>query len=1223
MHNTASESDRHLRQRLSNHAPWGVVHVSAEFCITGVNRWVLETYATTEDQILNRPIETLFRSAAFDIGTVLKNMTADNDLLTEPALITICNDTQPYVLLIRKSSDTATYSISFAHQMGIANEQSMLGAVQRFISNITQHQTLESINTALQDSFRPLNIGVFCALVQEPNTVSRQLKSTRDVEPYDFLGVWIFGRKIPLNLIANGQTVSRLLGISHIDSQHVTTKRIFETVFEPNMSRHFADRFSMAGLNRIKSFPLQSGDQNIGMLSLMGPFIENETLKQFSTYIHFIQGIFAQLYERSVLETQVVRLQRLNNAIRHLADIMYVDELYRSIATSAADIFNATYAFVLTRSIDDTVAHVSACHGANVPNVSAYDWQSVALQTHRTDSLETSNDVFLKSIASAFPIRVALTVPLTHNGRCFAVVIIADIHEELLSASDIIYAQQFGEYVASYHARLLLTESLDQSEKRYRFLLNESSNPVFVVNHTDQILHINHAGRRLIGIDDESDIALRTILTPDSMRTWHAEKHRLDIREVDNVFWSGEISHYLRGTTVPIEAEVICVRHGENYLEYLITMHDITDRLHAEQQHRLRENELDLFQHITSVVNSSLDLDVLLERSLDIFDEVNFANLYGILLLDDQRLPYLAAHRHVPEWMIERVKSDPLILQGGMDLVLSRTEQDDYTSVVPVKNILNNELVAQLGNLIGAKISVENKTIGAILAARPFVSAPDFTPRDMQILHAIANQLARSITNARLHYSLQQAADRNSMLYNDTEKIRAHLSSVIENSPDALVLLHRSDWTMRVLNEDPFIAWGYAFGFLQQQPLQSICSPEQVPVMNEHLARIGGQPSYSFECTLLRADGSDFTALISANTVNADEILLSIRDITPMRRLENRIKQREKLALLGQMIATVAHELNNPIAVIRGIAQLQLLQPLTPELTHDFEVIDRTSQRAGRIVQQLRMLGQPQKNEFMEVDLNELIEHIAMQQRTVFAHAHIEYRYSRSTADTRVYGDPAQLEQIVVNIIDNAVRAMQHVTHPRILSLKLQSTANDIDLIVDDTGMGIDAGARARLFEPFFTTRQVGEGLGLGLAIVQTIVTQHHGTIHYENRPSGGARFTITLPTIRAPRLTIAKQTVASDTYLTIIELLRELLQIPIIEVDAPSAPADVLVIDASLLQSYPTEVRAHPFLCVISPREIPIPSFPGVVVAVCTLQMDATLIRQQLQTLIADRLLP
>jgi PAS domain S-box-containing protein len=726
-----------------------------------------------------------------------------------------------------------------------------------------------------------------------------------------------------------------------------------------------------------------------------------------------------------------------------------------------------------------------------------------------------------------------------------------------------------------------------------------------------------------VGIDDESTVLLSDVLALKSTSMWHHERERLIRREVDKVFWQGEALNVMRQTKTPFEAEVICVQQSDGHIEFLITFHDITDRLHAEQQHRLRENELDLFQHITSVVNSSLDLDELLERALDIFEEVGFGSMYGILLLDENRAPYLAAHRHLPIDLLNRLQSDPIALRGGIDLVLSSTEQKDYTSVVSVKSILNNELIAQFGNLIGAKISVDDKTIGAVLASRPFLSAPDFTPRDMQILHAVANQLARGITNARLHHSLQVAADRNSMLYNDAEKTRAHLSSVIENSPDALVLLQRESWSMRVLNEDPFVLWGYGYGSLQQKSLQSICAPDQITVMNEHLARIGIHPSYSFECGMLRADGSQFTALISANTVNADEVLLSIRDITPMRMLESRIKQREKLALLGQMIATVAHELNNPIAVIRGIAQLQLMQPLAPEQKRDIEVIERTSHRAARIVQQLRMLGQPHKIEFVEVDVRELVEHIATQYRPLFAQSDIDFHMDAPEPEYLIFGDTAQIEQVLINLIDNAIRAMQHIDRQRVLTLRLDATNFYVNLHVEDTGTGIDIGARTRLFEPFYSTRTVGDGLGLGLAIVHTIVTQHHGTIEYENRQTGGTRFTITLPTRKAPRLTIAKQTVASDTYLTIIELLREMLKIPIIEVDTPDVPADMLVIDATLLSSYPDEVLAHRLLCIMSPRDMQVPQYPDVTAVVCTMQMDASLLRQQLQLLVSDLLLP
>ena len=1223
MQHNALESGRHLRERMSNHAPWGVIHLDANLKIAGVNEWVLETFGFEEQSLIEQHISSFLYLRDRDITLSITGTVTGEDTHLDEAYVKTDASSVQYTLLIRKNADIGTVSIAFAPAPSVPTERLVLLAVQEFIADIERHQSLESLNHALQKSLRQLNLGVFCALTQEPQRIAGRSRKLDGGTLYDFLGIWIFGHRTPIEKVADSKTISRLFGVSELDPRTIDVRKFFDSILDKNVSQKFAERFSMAGLNHVISFPLHSRDEVIGILSFMGPFVSHDALSHISTYLHFIQGMFAQIYERAMLEAQVIRLQRLNRWINALSQITQTEGFFSHIAHACIDMFDVQHVFVLLKDADDHSALIAVATGAEVEASVPYLWHVLTPEPQRVIGSNVSTDPFLKYIQTRVVVKVALIVPLVQTGQCYGAIYITHPHEEFLSPNDLVYAEQLGEYVSNAYAKLTFAQSLDRSEKRYRLLLNESSNPVLVVNRHDEVLHINHAGRRFVGIDDESTVLLSDVLALTSTSSWHHERERLIRREVDKVFWQGEALNVMRQTKTPFEAEVICVQQSDGHIEFLVTFHDITDRLHAEQQYQLRENELDLFQHITSVVNSSLNLDELLERALDIFEEVGFGSMYGILLLDENRAPYLAAHRHLPIDLLTRLQSDPIALRGGIDLVLSSTEQKDYTSVVSLKNIVNNELIAQFGNLIGAKISVDDKTIGAVLASRPFLSAPDFTPRDMQILHAVANQLARSITNARLHHSLQVAADRNSMLYNDAEKTRAHLSSVIENSPDALVLLQRESWSMRVLNEDPFVLWGYGYGSLQQKSLQSICAPDQMTVMNEHLARIGIHPSYSFECGLLRADGSQFTALISANTVNADEVLLSIRDITPMRMLESRIKQREKLALLGQMIATVAHELNNPIAVIRGIAQLQLLQPLAPELKRDIEVIERTSHRAARIVQQLRMLGQPHKTEFVEVDVRELIEHIAMQHRPLFAQSDIDFRMDATEPEYLIFGDTAQIEQVLVNLIDNAVRAMQHIERQRILTLRLEATSHAVNLYVEDTGTGVDIGARARLFEPFYSTRTVGDGLGLGLAIVHTIVTQHHGTIHYENRQSGGTRFTITLPTRQAPRLTIAKQTVASDTYLTIIELLREMLKIPIIEVDTPTAPADMLVIDAALLSSYPDEVLAHRLLCIISPRDMQVPRYPEVTAVVCTMQMDASLLRQQLQLLVTDLILP
>ena len=298
MQNTTVESERHLRQRLSNYAPWGVVHLSDNLVITGVNRWVLENYDLREAQVINHPVESLFVSSECNIRSLIRQVMPAKEFVTEPVVMTIAGRQRAIKLLIRKSSDTGAYSITFAEHAAKATEQSLIAALQRFIVDMNKHQSLEAVNSSLQDNFRPLNIGFFCALIQEPHSVSEQLKESRVVEPFDFMGVWIFGRKIPLSMIADSQTVSQFFGITFVDTATLNTRAFFESIFDPKTSRIFADRFSMAGLNRILTIPLSSGEQKIGILSLMGPFVEHETLQHLHTYTHFIQGIFSQLHQR-------------------------------------------------------------------------------------------------------------------------------------------------------------------------------------------------------------------------------------------------------------------------------------------------------------------------------------------------------------------------------------------------------------------------------------------------------------------------------------------------------------------------------------------------------------------------------------------------------------------------------------------------------------------------------------------------------------------------------------------------------------------------------------------------------------------------------------------------------------------------------------------------------------------------------------------------------------
>jgi signal transduction histidine kinase len=222
-----------------------------------------------------------------------------------------------------------------------------------------------------------------------------------------------------------------------------------------------------------------------------------------------------------------------------------------------------------------------------------------------------------------------------------------------------------------------------------------------------------------------------------------------------------------------------------------------------------------------------------------------------------------------------------------------------------------------------------------------------------------------------------------------------------------------------------------------------------------------------------------------------------IKDITPMRQLENRVKQREKLVSLGQIIAGVAHELNNPIAVIRGITQLQLMQPHDEQLQKDLQTIDNTSQRAGRILKQLRSLAQPQLSQYIAIDIVQLAQHIIDQYQKIFAEADIICTIHTHPSESYIIsGQDAQIEQVFINMFDNAIHAMRDVNHPRELTISFITTPKIVTIFIDDTGSGIDKHARDYIFDPFYTTRKIGEGLGSGLAIVHTI----HPTTSWHHR---------------------------------------------------------------------------------------------------------------------------
>jgi len=230
-------------------------------------------------------------------------------------------------------------------------------------------------------------------------------------------------------------------------------------------------------------------------------------------------------------------------------------------------------------------------------------------------------------------------------------------------------------------------------------------------------------------------------------------------------------------------------------------------------------------------------------------------------------------------------------------------------------------------------------------------------------------------------------------------------------------------------------------------------------------------------------------------------------------RLQDQLRHADRLATIGQLAAGVAHELNEPLGNILGYAQLAMKHPgLPPPAAGDLEKIKAASLHAREIIRKLLVFARQVPPRNTRVDLNGVIEEGLPFFKARCTKDGVDLVMRLSPDRPEVIGDPGQLNQVLVNLVVNALQAM-----PGGGRLTVETRARDgrVQLIVEDTGTGMSPEVIEKLFVPFFTTKDVGEGTGLGLPVAHGIVTSHGGTLRVRCAVGRGARFDISLPAAR------------------------------------------------------------------------------------------------------------
>lgn len=345
-------------------------------------------------------------------------------------------------------------------------------------------------------------------------------------------------------------------------------------------------------------------------------------------------------------------------------------------------------------------------------------------------------------------------------------------------------------------------------------------------------------------------------------------------------------------------------------------------------------------------------------------------------------------------------------------------------------------------------------------------------------------------------------------LYRSFARLKAsdeRYRGLFEAARDAMIL---TDETGRIIeaNQSGCALTGYQASDIRGISVEALLAPASDKTRGVE----DGRQDY----TLTRRDGARRQVEMSVSLTSGGLRLHVLNDVTEARQFRARMIQTEKLAAMGQLLAGVAHELNNPLTVIQGQTLLLARSAADPAAKQRAEKIGQAGDRCARIVKNFLALARERPPERGLVAINSLItdtvELLAYSVRV----DNVEILTDLAPECPLIWADPHQIQQVIVNLLSNAhhaLRGTQGVREIRITS-RPGPEAGHVSLEIVDTGPGIPPDVRARIFEPFFTTKGPGEGTGLGLSLCLATIESHGGTLTVDSEPGHGARFRVVLP---------------------------------------------------------------------------------------------------------------
>jgi len=380
----------------------------------------------------------------------------------------------------------------------------------------------------------------------------------------------------------------------------------------------------------------------------------------------------------------------------------------------------------------------------------------------------------------------------------------------------------------------------------------------------------------------------------------------------------------------------------------------------------------------------------------------------------------------------------------------------------------------------------------------------EWAPDDERALLAVAAQVTIALVNARL-LALLSAGKR------EWEQMVDAIGAAV-CIVDSRGSVHRANRTFASLTGTQVTA-------LAGQSWQLLLPPSWW----DSISRLLDDPAHAHPCEL-RDERRLFVASAIAIGGDAGEpraSVLILEDHTERRRLQEQLIQSEKMSAVGQLISGVAHELNNPLASILGFADFLIESGEVPAaLGEPLRVVQQEAQRAAAIVKNLLTFARKQDQQRRPVAVGDVLAHTVALLRNQLIQLKVQPVIEVADGLGEVLASPNQLQQVFVNLINNAAQAIASTGRPGTVTVRARPWLDGVAIDVSDTGPGVPAEVAERIFEPFFTTKAEGEGTGLGLSICQGIVKEHGGRLSLHASGPSGATFTVELPAAPAREAT-------------------------------------------------------------------------------------------------------